>query len=169
MTRASHTPRETLPSSAPSTTGLGLFYHIAKKKIPYWDGDKGQTVVPAAVNGIKLELFVFDVFPAAQRWVVLEVRREDEFAPVKNEPGADSVDSPDTARALMGAQARRWLEAAGAVVIDGEGEGEGEGELGCVEVSPLLSYEGEGLESFAGQTVRAPCYLWAPYGSEEAV
>ncbi len=49
-------------------------------------------------QGIKLELFIFDSFPLAERCALLEVRREDEFAPVKNAPGA-AADSPDTARA----------------------------------------------------------------------
>ena len=52
---------------------------------------------PAARQGIKLELFIFDSFPLAEHCALLEVRREDEFAPVKNAPGA-AADSPDTAR-----------------------------------------------------------------------
>ncbi len=53
---------------------------------------------PRGAQGIKLELFIFDSFPLAERCALLEVRREDEFAPVKNAPGA-AADSPDTARA----------------------------------------------------------------------
>lgn len=49
-------------------------------------------------QGVKLELFIFDSFPLAERCALLEVRRGDEFAPVKNAPGA-AADSPDTARA----------------------------------------------------------------------
>lgn len=49
------------------------------------------------VQGIKLELFIFDTFPLAERVALLEVHRDEEFAPVKNAPGAES-DSPDTAR-----------------------------------------------------------------------
>lgn len=52
---------------------------------------------PGARQGVKLELFIFDSFPLAERCALLEVRREDEFAPVKNAPGA-AADSPDTAR-----------------------------------------------------------------------
>ena len=51
----------------------------------------------AALQGVKLELFIFDTFPLAQRVSLMEVAREAEFAPVKNAPGSAS-DSPDTAR-----------------------------------------------------------------------
>ena len=30
---------------------------------------------------------------------------------------------------------------------------------GLVEVSPLVSYNGEGLESFSGKTVKTPCLI----------
>ncbi len=49
------------------------------------------------MQGIKLELFIFDTFPLAERVALLEVHRHEEFAPVKNAPGSAS-DSPDTAR-----------------------------------------------------------------------
>ena len=49
------------------------------------------------VQGIKLELFIFDTFPLAERVALLEVHRHEEFAPVKNAPGS-ATDSPDTAR-----------------------------------------------------------------------
>ncbi|KAK9843554.1 hypothetical protein WJX81_008640 [Elliptochloris bilobata] len=103
-------------------------YHLARKAIPSVSGP---------VQGVKLELFIFDSFPLAERIVLLEVRREDEFAPVKNAPGA-AADSPDTARAATLALHTRWVEAAGGRVRLGKG---GEG----VEVSPRVSYSGEGL------------------------
>lgn len=79
---------------------LGNVYHIAHKKIPYYDDDRQETVKPAANNGIKLESFIFDVFPLSQRMAVLDVARAEEFAPVKNPPGT-ATDSPDSARALF--------------------------------------------------------------------
>lgn len=51
-----------------------------------------------APQGVKLELFIFDTFPLASSTALFEVRREEEFAPVKNAPGQGLPDSPDTAR-----------------------------------------------------------------------
>ena len=82
---------------------------------------------------------------------ILETLREDEFSPVKNAPGA-ATDSPDTARAIATAQARRWVVAAGGT-ISGDDDA-------LLEVSPLLSLAGEGLEErVRGQTITVPCYL----------
>lgn len=39
-----------------------LRHHVAEKKIPFIDED-GLRVEPKSNNGIKLEKFVFDVFP----------------------------------------------------------------------------------------------------------
>ena len=141
----------------PTLSGI---YHLAKKKIPFLDVATKQSVTPAVNNGYKLEMYVFDIFPLANRFVSLNVSREEEFAPVKNEPG-NLVDSPDTARQLLSDQAIHWLRAAGAVVhLNNEGNSLCPGSEGTlVEISPMLSYEGEGLELFRGQVVRAPCYL----------
>ncbi|KZT08710.1 nucleotide-diphospho-sugar transferase [Laetiporus sulphureus 93-53] len=112
-----------------------LAFHIARKKIPYVD-ESGQTIKPTKPNGLKLEMFVFDVFPYAQHFAVLEVARNEEFSPLKNAPGTGS-DDPETSRRDLLAQQRRFLEHAGATVAEGVD----------IEVSPLVSYSGEGLES----------------------
>lgn len=125
-------------------------YHLAQKKIPYMDPVTRQTVAPTEINGVKLEMFIFDVFHLAKKWTVLEANRRDEFAPVKNEPG-NPVDSPDSARAMMTSQAKSWLLAAGAVLNNNSKE--------QCEISPLLSYGGEGLEDFYGVKIDLPCYL----------
>lgn len=110
-----------------------LPHHVARKKIPHADLATGAAVKPDKPNGIKLEQFVFDVFPllALDKFACLEVRREDEFSPLKNARGTGE-DDPDTSKRDIMQQGKRWAEAAGAVVT-------GEGDAG-IEVSPLKSY-----------------------------
>ena len=86
-----------------------LPYHASAKKIPFVD-DAGRRVEPREPNGHKLERFLFDALPAAERVALLEVDRTEEYAPVKN---AEGTDSPASARAALDAQARRWLAGAG--------------------------------------------------------
>ena len=113
-----------------------LPHHIARKKIPYFDTEKGETVKPEKPNGIKLERFVFDVFPLLElsKFASLEVRREDEFSPLKNARGTGE-DDPDTSKKDILAQGTKWIRNSGGVVSN---EG-GTDETG-VEVSPLISY-----------------------------
>lgn len=89
-----------------------LPWHLARKKVPHLD-ESGQLIHPETENALKFERFIFDILPQADRWTVLSIPREDEFAPVKNK---DGVDSPETARAMMLAQAARWLRKAGVEV-----------------------------------------------------
>ena len=127
---------------------LGSVYHVARKKVPYYDASSGVTVTPPSNNGIKLESFIFDVFPLSKSMAVLDVSREEEFAPVKNPPGSDG-DSPDTARRLFSDVAKRWMRDAGAILT-------GDVESDLCEVGPLTSYDGEGLEGWRGKELECP-------------
>ena len=73
-----------------------LPYHSAFKKATYIDKD-GNKVVPTSPNAYKFEAFLFDAFGEVDDMAILRVKREEEFAPVKN---AEGVDSPETARKL---------------------------------------------------------------------
>lgn len=73
-----------------------LPYHVAYKKATYIDKD-GNKVVPDGPNAYKFEAFLFDAFGELDNMAVLRVKREEEFAPVKNATG---VDSPETAKKL---------------------------------------------------------------------
>ena len=75
-----------------------LPYHIAHKKTNYIDED-GNVVRPNTPNAYKFESFLFDAFMEADDMIVLRVKRENEFAPVKNSDEA-GVDCPKTARVL---------------------------------------------------------------------
>jgi len=130
-----------------------LPHHVARKKIPYVDTESGETVKPGKPNGIKLEQFVFDCFPFLDldKFACMEVKREDEFSPLKNAKGAGEDDADTSKKDIMD-QGKRWLQAAGATVVS-EKEGDG------IEVSPLMSYGGEGLEKLKGKTITAPAVL----------
>ena len=83
----------------------GLPVHRVRKVVPYLDAE-GRRVVPAEPNAWKFETFLFDALALAARGVVMEVDRDEEFAPVKN---AEGVDSPDSCRELL-RRAGRWVE-----------------------------------------------------------
>ncbi len=73
-----------------------LPYHIAIKKASYKNSN-GNIVVPEEPNAYKFETFLFDIFSYVPDMLVYRVKREEEFAPIKNATG---VDSPETARNL---------------------------------------------------------------------
>lgn len=73
-----------------------LMYHSAFKKNSYID-ENGKEVIPDEPNSYKFESFIFDAFEFFDDMALLRVKREEEFAPVKNKEG---VDSPKTAKEL---------------------------------------------------------------------
>ena len=87
-------------------------FHLARKKVPYLD-DSGQLVQPAKENALKFELFIFDVLPLAERWILVETSRGEEFAPLKNASGADSPAAVEKALTDLTVD---WLTCAGAPV-----------------------------------------------------
>lgn len=130
-----------------------LPFHIARKKVPHVD-DAGRPVNPTRENALKFEMFVFDALPMADRWLVMESPREEEFSPVKN---ADGVDSPTTAKQALSNQAGRWLEAAGARVTRNR-----EGNVTVpLEVSPRFALDADELKArvWPGRVVDGPLYL----------
>ena len=106
-------------------------YHLAEKRIPSIHGD---------TMGLKLEQFIFDAFPYAPSTalfevimfttlasstlvlfsffyfkiviILVQVPREEEFAPVKNANGSN-FDTPESARLLVLRLHSRWVVAAG--------------------------------------------------------
>lgn len=80
--------------------------HLAHKEIPCLSSD-GFTSVPRA--GVKFEFFVFDALPLARKSVVQLALRDEEFAPVKNRLGVDSI---KTSREALTARSRSWIELA---------------------------------------------------------
>ncbi|XP_034047515.1 UDP-N-acetylhexosamine pyrophosphorylase-like protein 1 [Thalassophryne amazonica] len=143
-----------------------LKQHVAIKKVPFVDSC-GNEVKPSKPNGIKMEKFIFDVFPFSRNFVVFEVLREDEFSPLKNAEGA-ATDTPTTARNALLAQHCRWAAAAEATVLDEHQNTvpaaarapPGGAPPALCEISPLVSYFGEGLEPLLkGRTLSTPFIL----------
>lgn len=129
---------------------FALPYHVAKKKIPSVDMATGEALTTPPV-GIKLEAFIFDVLELATNPIILQVDRSAEFAPLKNAPGSAPDDTPEACCARLYNLHRRWLTLANAMV-------DGEPGSPC-EISPLISYSGEGLEEHSGTVVSTPIHI----------
>ncbi|XP_073822748.1 UDP-N-acetylglucosamine pyrophosphorylase mmy [Musca autumnalis] len=130
-----------------STYEQELKLHVAKKKIPFVD-NSGKRIKPENPNGIKIEKFVFDVFEFAQKFVAMEVPRDEEFSALKNADSAGK-DCPSTARSDLYRLHKKYVEAAGGIV---HGED-------C-EISPFVSYAGENLAPLVeGKSFTTPLYL----------
>ena len=82
-----------------------LPFHQSKKIVKaYRDGMVQDT------EAYKHEKFIFDLLPLANRHIGLEIKREDEFSPIKNISGVDSI---DTALELYSNRNKRWLNKVG--------------------------------------------------------
>lgn len=119
-----------------------LPFHIAKKKIPYYNIETDEYVKPSEPNGIKLEQFIFDVFSSVDlnKFGCLEVERSEEFSPLKNSNSA-SNDNPDSCKKHFLELGTKWVKENGGIVPEGA----------TVEVSALTSYAGENLQFVKGR------------------
>jgi len=111
--------------------GFKLPYHIAHKKITYFD-ENGKTNVPNSPNGYKFETFVFDALQDTTSSIIMEVDRQKEFSPVKNKEGSSS---PETAKQDMSNYFATWLERAG-ITVPRDSNGDVKG---SIEISPLYA------------------------------
>ena len=117
-------------------------FRRAHKAVPFIDST-GTLVQPTEPNAIKLETFVFDVLPLAESPLVLEVDRAEEFSPVKNATGVDSL---ETSQRDQVRRACRWLEAAG---VEVPRKANGEPDVAVV-IAPALALEAEDLKRRPG-------------------
>lgn len=114
-------------------------------------------VVPSKANAFVLEVSLLDYFAYTDRAVALEVQRDREFAPVRTGVG---LHSPEAARRTLHLLHRSWF-------LNGGGKLEDPTNMNAiVEVSPLLSYEGEGLVMDRSSEVALAVPLHLP-GQEE--
>ena len=84
---------------------IKLPYHRAEKKVACLN-EAGETLSPEEPNAVKFETFVFDALPLAKNPLILEADRLEEFSPVKNRTGVDSLES---SQADQIKRAKRWL------------------------------------------------------------
>ncbi len=108
---------------------LSLPFHTARKKIRSYSEDGA-----VEIEGFKFEKFVFDALQLTEKNVIFETVREEEFAPVKNASGVDSVES---ARRLMSDLHRKWLLSKGIDIP---------GKVSVIEISSLLAVEPDDLD-----------------------
>ena len=146
--------------------------HLAKKKIPHVT-EAGNFVDPDVPNGVKLEKFIFDVFEFADvdKFVVYECDREQEFEPLKNVSGAEGT--PQSCLSRLCRLHTKWILDAGAELVGPDGDSLTKEDLDksdkgdevfdkkvVVEISPKVSYAGEGLEKIVqGKLLTQPLYL----------
>ena len=118
--------------------GFSLPIHRAVKKIPHIN-EHGQFIDPSEPNGVKLETFVFDALPLAQKSIILETSRAEEFAPIKN---AQGVDSAESSRIMMIERAAAWLKTVGIKVPHTT-----DGKIDCIlEIAPSYALSAADLQ-----------------------
>ncbi len=125
-------------TNSKKTSGDSMPYHCALKKVANLDSF-GNLAYPDKPNAIKAEKFIFDALPLARNPQILEVAREEEFAPIKNAKGDDSRKSSIQLQAKRSA---RWLRAAG---LQDPGR--------TVEISPAFAPT---LQDFIEETNKLP-------------
>ena len=125
-------------------------WHRANKKASYIDPADGARVEPSEPNAIKLERFIFDALPLANKTLVLRSRRLECFSPVKNATGVDSV---ETARRDLSRRAAAWLIACGAAIAT---DSDGDPAYPC-EISPLVAQDSEELAAYLTDQPFRPC------------
>ena len=127
---------------------LQLPLHRAVKKVATIDAN-GEPAKIHHPNAVKLEMFIFDALPLARRPLILEAEREEQFGPVKNPTGVDSV---ETSQRLQQERAARWLEAAGVPVPR-----HADGTVNCrLELSPRRFLEREDVLAAGPQLTPPP-------------
>jgi UDP-N-acetylglucosamine/UDP-N-acetylgalactosamine diphosphorylase len=122
--------------------GLHLPWHMARKKAKTLNPAPDGTEILEG-DAVKMEMFVFDAIPLADRALFFETDRADEFAPLKNREGQDSIAS---CREGQREQAARWLDSVG-VEVPRDEQGRSRH---TIEISPLFALDPDILAARRG-------------------
>ena len=121
---------------------LQLPWHLARKRAGTLNPTPEGTEIVER-DAVKMEMFVFDAIPAASRALFFETERAEEFAPLKNREGVDSITTCEHGQVE---QAARWLSACG-VEVPRDTEGR---PRHTIEISPLFALDPAVLEARRG-------------------
>jgi UDP-N-acetylglucosamine/UDP-N-acetylgalactosamine diphosphorylase len=116
--------------------GGQLPLHTTQKKIRTWIPEEGGGAVEER-EAIKFEMFIFDALATAGNPLFFETSREEEFAPLKNRTGRDSI---ETCRQGMINLYSRWLKSCGVEVPMRGGR-----PIHRVEISPTFAWDAKSL------------------------
>lgn len=124
----------------------GRKHHKVPMKSPYIDWRRdGELKIPKDKNAFRLETFASDVFEYLGAVSGIMVDKTEEYAPIKNAEGDESI---ATALAGMSQLHQKWILSVFSKSMSFRGFENmlaNEAFEGRIEVSPLVSYEGEGL------------------------
>lgn len=87
-----------------------LPYRHALKTVPVYEEEEANKPAAGKRQAVKFERFIFDALGHARNPMLLEVRREEEFSPIKNYTGNDSLETAQLAQIQL---FKKWLRAAG--------------------------------------------------------
>ncbi len=126
------------------SSGPVLPYHIAKKKIKGYKQEESSLVLKE-LDGVKFEMFIFDTISAAERIMFFETLREEEFSPLKNKAGEDSI---ETCKMNQIEKAAKYLKECG---IDVPRDNNGRLKY-KIEISPLFALDLNSLKERLNNT-----------------
>ena len=116
--------------------------HVARKKVQALKPVAHGTEIEER-DAVKMEMFIFDAIPIAERSLFFETDRQEEFAPLKNREGVDSIET--CVRGQI-EKAARWLSAC-AVEVPRDRDGRS---VYAIEISPLFAWDQQVLAAKRG-------------------
>lgn len=119
-------------------------FHILKKKFNacYVDEKEKNVKYVKDVDGLKFEIFFNSIFEFAEKegLLLLEIKREEEFAPIKNKDGETSNTPTITRMKMSNFFKTKYKQVGGEIINDSNDK--------ILEFSLLINFDGETNETF---------------------